>query len=281
MQFLRRYRVLLASASLLVWSLLLVSISVRARPHRDPVGRFLLDALAPFQVAFNWMGRSTSQLWAEYVDLVGAQNDNAQLRAQVAGLQGQLLRLEELERENQRLRELLSFRGHLESTAYGARVIARDPGPLSTTLTIDRGARDGVRQDMAVLTPQGVVGRVVEVSHTVARVITLTDRNSGIDALVQRSRSRGIVQGGSDGACYMNYLLRDADVQVGDRILTSGLDGVFPKGVVIGGVVEVGHRHRGLLQAAVVQPSVDLDRLEEVLLVEARAAPAGESSSHP
>lgn len=272
MQFLRRYSVLLASASLLVCSLLLVSISARTQPRRDPVGRILLDALAPFQVVFNWLGRSTGRVWSNYIALVDTHSDNQHLRAQVADLQGQLLRLDELARENERLRELLSFRARLEGKAYGARIIARDPGPLSTTLTVDRGARDGVRPGTAVLTPQGVVGRVVEVSHTVARVIALTDRNSGIDALVQRSRARGVVQGAADGACHMNYLLRDADVQVGDRVLTSGLDGVFPKGVMIGTVVGVEHRHRGLLQAAVVQPSVELDRLEEVLLVDASAA---------
>ena len=206
-----------------------------------------------------------------YVDLVDARHDNEQLQERVAALERELVRLGELERENARLGELLSFRARLAGAAYGARVIARDPGPLSMTLTIDRGERDQVRRGMAVLAPQGVVGQVAEVSHTAARVVLLTDHNSGIDAIVQRSRARGIVQGGTDGSCYMNYLNRDADVAVGDRVLTSGLDGIFPKGIVIGEVVEVARRHRGLLQAAVVRPSVALDRLEEVLVVDATA----------
>jgi rod shape-determining protein MreC len=137
------------------------------------------------------------------------------------------------------------------------------------TLTIDRGERDQVRRGMAVLAPQGVVGQVSEASHAAARVVLLTDHNSGIDAVVQRTRARGIVQGGTDGACYMNYLSRDADVVEGDLVITSGLDRVFPKGIVVGEVVEVSRRHRGLLQAAVVRPSVALDRLEEVLVVDA------------
>ena len=275
MEFLRRNSVLLASASLLVCSLLLVSVSVRAE-HRDPVGRLLLDALAPFQVVFSWVGRGTGRLWAGYVDVVDARKEADELHAKVAALEGQVSRLSELERENQRLSDLLGFRAQLPPSAYGARVIARDPGPLSTSLTIDRGSRDGVTRGMAVVAPQGVVGRVVEVSHTVSRVALLTDHNSGIDAIVDRSRARGVVQGGSDGDCYMNYLNRDADVKVGDHVLTSGLDGVFPKGMTIGEVVEVGRKHRGLLQSATVTPSAALDQVEEVMLVAPAVPPPAE-----
>ena len=271
MEFVRRNRILLTSGGLLLVSLLLFSVSIRSQSYRDPVGRVLLDALAPFQVVFSAIGRSTGRLWSGYVDLVDAQRDKQRLQERVAGLESELLRLNELERENARLAELLAFRARLQGTAYGAHVIGRDPGPLSKTLTIDRGERDHVHRGMAVLAPQGVVGQVVEASQTAARVVLLTDHNSGIDALVQRSRARGIVQGDTDGSCNMNYLNRDADVVVGDSVLTSGLDGIFPKGVVIGEVVEVSRRHNGLLQAATVRPSVALDRLEEVLVVDATA----------
>jgi rod shape-determining protein MreC len=269
METLRRHRILVSSGVLLLVSLLLVSVSARSQPYRDPVGRVLLDAMAPFQIVFSWFGRSVGRVWTDYLNLVDTRSENDALQARVAALEGALLRLGELERENARLAELLSFRARLDGTVYGARVIGRDTGPLAMTLTVDRGARDHLRRGMAVLAPQGVVGQVAEVSHTAARVVLLTDHNSGIDAIVQRSRARGVVQGGTDGDCYMNYLNRDADVQIGDRIITSGLDGIFPKGVVIGEVTNVGHRHRGLLQAAVVRPTVALDRLEEVLVVEA------------
>jgi rod shape-determining protein MreC len=269
METLRRYRVLATSGTLLLVSLLLVSVSARSQPYRDPLGHLLLDALAPFQVVFSWLGRGAGRVWGGYVSLVDTRRENEVLRERVAALESGLLGLEELRSENARLAELLQFRARLQGAAYGARVIARDTGPLATTLTIDRGARDQVRRGMAVMAPQGVVGQVSEVSHTVARVVLLTDHHSGIDAIVQRSRARGVVQGGTDGGCYMNYLHRDADVQVGDRVITSGLDGVFPKGVVIGEVTEVTHRHRGLLQSALVRPSVTLDELEEVLVVDA------------
>jgi rod shape-determining protein MreC len=271
MEFVRRNRILLTSSGLLLISLLLFSVSIRSQSYRDPVGRVVLDAVAPFQEVFSGIGRGIGQLWTGYVDLVDARRDNQRLTERVAGLESELLRIDEIERENARLAELLSFRARVEGTVYGARVIARDPGPLAMTLTIDRGERDHIRRGMAVLAPQGVVGQIAEASHAAARVLLLTDHNSGIDAIVQRSRARGIVQGGTDGSCYMNYLSRDADVAVGDRVLTSGLDGIFPKGVVVGEVIDVSRRQRGLLQAAVVRPSAALDRLEEVLVVDASA----------
>lgn len=275
MEFVRRNSILLTSGALLLVSLLIFSVSIRSQPYRDPVGHLVLDALAPFQAVFSWLGRSVGRTWTGYVDLVGARHDNEVLQNRVAGLESELVRLGELERENARLNGLLDLRGQLGGTAYGARVIARDPGPLSMTLTIDRGERDHVRRGMAVVAPQGVVGQVSEASYAAARVVLLTDHNSGVDAVVQRTRARGIVQGGTDGSCSMNYLSRDADVAVGDIVVTSGLDRVFPKGIVVGEVAEVGRRHRGLLQAAVVRPSVELDRLEEVLVVDA-VAPVAE-----
>ena len=271
MEFVRRNRILLASSGLLLISLLLFSVSIRSQTYRDPVGRVVLDAVAPFQEVFSGIGRGVGQLWTGYIGLVDARRENQRLTQEVAGLQSELVRVGELERENARLAELLSFRARIEGTVYGARVIARDPSPLAMTLTIDRGERDHIRRGMAVLAPQGVVGQVAEASHAAARVLLLTDHNSGIDAVVQRSRARGIVQGGTDGSCYMNYLGRDADVAVGDRVVTSGLDGIFPKGVVVGEVIDVSRRQRGLLQAAVVRPSAALDRLEEVLVVDASA----------
>jgi len=266
---LRRYRIPLASSLCLLASLLLVSISGRSRGSNDPVARVLLDGLAPLQAAMTWLRVKSSGLWDSYVNVVGARHENERLRDRVASLEEQTVRLGELEHENQRLAQLLDFRARLDGVAYGARVIGRDPLPWFRTLTLDRGERDGIRRGMAVLAPEGVVGQISRVSYTAAQVLVLTDNNSGIDALVQRSRGRGIVQGDLDAGCYMKYLRRAEDVVVGDQVITSGLDGIFPKGIMIGKVVEVALRNRGLLQVAVIQPSVALDRIEEVLIVDA------------
>lgn len=277
-EFLRRNRILLTSGTLLLLSLILVSTSKQPGERRDPIARFLLDGLAPLQVGINWVRLGIRGVWDGYIDLVRVQVENQTLRAQVAALEQQVVRLEELEQSNERLEQLLQFRPRLDVKAVGARVIGRDPLPWSRTLTVDRGERDGIRRGMAVLAPQGVIGQVIEVGRWAGRVLLLTDHNSGIDAVVQRSRARGIVQGALNEGCLMKYVRRGDDLAVGDLVFTSGLDGIFPKGIMIGHVVEVSRRHRGLLQVAQVQPSAPLDRIEEVLIVEL-GAPREEEGS--
>jgi rod shape-determining protein MreC len=270
-EFVRRNRILLTSGALLLLSVLLLSAGTRARPGSDPVGRLLLDRLAPFQIGFTWLGQGVKGLWSGYVDLVAVRGENERLRERVSFLEAEIVRLDEIESSNGRLAELLRFRQTLEGEVLGARVIGRDPLPWFRTMTVDRGAADGIRSGMAVLSPEGIVGQIAEVSGSAARVLLLSDANSGVDAIVQRTRARGIVQGGPEGICEMNYLRRDADVAVGDRIVTSGLDGIFPKGLVVGEVVEVSTRYRDLLKAAVVRPSAPLEHVEEVLIVDATA----------
>jgi rod shape-determining protein MreC len=269
--FLQRHRVLLTASGLLLSSLLLLSISTRTRTFQDPIARLLLDGLAPLQAVVTRAYGGVRAGWHRYLNFVGSQEDNERLRQRIAALEQQTVRLTELEHENQRLAALLKFRAQVEGVAYSARVIGRDPQPWLRSLTLDRGERDGIRRGMAVLSPSGVVGQITQVSRMASQVLLLTDRNSGIDALVQRSRARGIVQGDVDAGCSMKYLRRAEDVRIGDRVVTSGLDGIFPKGIVIGEVIAVGLRDRGLLQAAVVQPSAPLDRLEEVFIVDPSA----------
>jgi rod shape-determining protein MreC len=267
--FLRRNRVLLTSCGLLVLSILLVSVSVRSPDTRDPVARALLDALAPLQAGVTLVRTTAHRLWDDYFWLVKVSRENRELHSRLAVLEQQRAHLEELARANRRLEVLLDFRAGLGGKVYGARVIGRDPLLASRTVTVDRGERDGIRNGMAVLSPQGVVGHVINVSRTAARALVLTDHNSGIDAVIQRTRARGIVQGAMEKGCHMKYLRRGEDVAVGDRVVTSGMDGIFPKGILIGEVTDVSRRDRGLLQVATIRPSAPLERIEEVLLVDA------------
>lgn len=269
MDFVRRNRVLLSSASLLLASLLLFSLSVRSPTRRDPLAALVLEVFSPLQGALSWLQDGVGDLWKSYVNLIAVRRENELLRARVASLESDLVHFAEVEHSNERLRNLLSFRSEIEGKVLGARIIARDPLPWFRTFTVDLGEKDGIRSGMAVLAPRGVVGRVTQVAHSASRVLLLTDNNSGIDAIVQRSRARGIVQGTQEHGCRMNYLRRDVDVATGDRVVTSGLDGIFPKGVVIGEIADVSLEHRGLLRSGVVIPSVDLDALEEVLIVDA------------
>jgi rod shape-determining protein MreC len=270
LEFVRRNRVVLTSGSLLLVSLLLLSASARVRPPADPVARGILEGMRPFQNAAAAGFAAASQAWRSYVALLGVREENEQLRRRVLELEQQAVRLAEVEQTDKRLEALLDFRMTLGGDVQTARIIGRDPLPFSGTVTINKGERDGIAKNMAVLSPFGVVGQIMAISGHAARVLLITDHNSGVDAVVQRSRARGIVEGGIDGGCLMKYVKRGEDVDVGDRIVTSGLDGIFPKGIIVGTVTRVTRGVRGLLQVAEVTPSVPLDRIEEVLVVRAR-----------
>jgi rod shape-determining protein MreC len=266
LEFVRRNRVILSSGSLLLISVLLLSVGARTRRRMDPVAGVVLDGMWPLQRATTSAIEVVVGTWRTYFDLVGVKQENERLRRRILELEQEAVRVAEVQQTDKRLQELLSLRSALQGDILVATIIGRDPLPWFSTLTIDKGEADGVHKSAAVLSPFGVVGQTMATGAHSARVLLLTDHNSGIDAVVQRSRARGIVEGALDGGCVMKYLKRDEDVEVGDRIVTSGLDGLFPKGIMIGEVTRVTRGNRGLLQVADIKPSVPLDRIEEVLV---------------
>jgi rod shape-determining protein MreC len=171
---------------------------------------------------------------------------------------------------------LLALQEHLGGTAVAARVIGRSTVAWVQTLILDKGERHGVTKGMAVLAPEGVVGRVMAAGPHTARVLLISDPNSGIDGLVQRTRVRGIASGTIDGGCVLKYVQRGDEVQIGDQVVTSGLDGTFPKGHPIGTVVRVGTKGSGMFQDVEVMLSAELSKVEEVLVVTLSVARAGE-----
>ena len=272
--FLRRNRLLLSSALCLLVATGLV-LGTRGNPARnDPLGRFFLAVMAPVQGLTAAIGRGVGGTWQGAGDLLRAHEENGFLREHVRLLEEERDRMREVELENARLRELLEFRQTLVGDLAVARVIGRDATGMARTLLIDRGTRDGVTKGAAVLAREGVVGQVFLPGPQSSRVLLISDRNSGVDAIVQRTRARGIVQGTIDGGCALNYVKRTEDVQVGDTLVTSGLDGIFPKGIPIGQVTAIDKRGQGLFQNAEVAPRVAIDRLEEVLVTRGPVAPA-------
>jgi rod shape-determining protein MreC len=267
LEFVRRNRVVLTSGSLLLISLLLLSAGSRERRRGDPVAGVVLDSMRPLQTTVAGGVDALASVWRGYLGLVGVRQENERLRLRILELEHQAMGVAEIEETDKRLAELLHFRSTLEGDAVAAQIIGRDPLPWFGTVTINKGEADGVRKNMAVLSPFGVVGQTMSTGAHAARVLLLTDHNSGIDAVVQRSRARGIVEGALDGGCVMKYVKREEDVEVGDRIVTSGLDGIFLRGVIIGEVTHVTRGNRGLLQVADVKPATPLDRIEEVLVV--------------
>lgn len=278
LEFLRRNRVLLASAG---FCLLATGLVLSANPstRNDRLGRLFLEIVAPLQSAVGAIRRTMAGSWGSVAALLDARDENVVLRRRVDELEREVTRLAEVDLENVRLRRLLEFRPTLAGRVLTAQVIGWDAGS-TRTVTIDRGTSDGLEKGRGIVTPDGVVGRVMELSAHAARILLVTDVHSGIAGLVQRTRAHGIVQGTLDGGCALKNVKRTEDVQVGDQVVTSGLDGIFPKGLLIGKITAVDKRGQGLFQNADVAPGADFDRLEEVL-VPLEPAPVEQAPASP
>jgi rod shape-determining protein MreC len=272
-EFLRRNRVLATAALFLALAAGLVLGAGADRLRNDRLGRLFLEAMAPFQRMGTAASGVVGDAWQEVVGLFQARDEVVSLRESLRAAARNTARLEEVELENQRLRTMLDFRDGLAGDLLAARVIGHDATGLARTLTLNRGESDGVQKGAAVLAPDGIVGHVFLVSPHAARVLLIVDHNSGVDAIVQRTRARGIVEGTVDGRCGLKFVKRTEDLQVGDLVVTSGLDGVFPRSLPVGTIVAVDKKGQGLFQYATVQPSVDFDHLEEVLVTLGPVAP--------
>nr|WP_246325233.1 rod shape-determining protein MreC [Dissulfurirhabdus thermomarina] len=239
------------------------------RPGFRPATHGVMEVGGLFQKALSvpagWLG----DLWRSYVDLRDVRVENAALRSEIERLREEVNRYREAMIANVRLQRLLDLRGSLEAPTLAARVVAVDVAPWVATVTVDRGASQGVAPGMAVLAGAGVAGQVVDTAPHFSRVLLLTDYNSAADAFVQRSRARGVLKGtGEVGLCRLEYVEKGADVQVGDVVVTSGLDQIYPKGLLLGRVtaVEPGTAE-DLFQEVTVRPAADFRHLEEVLIV--------------
>jgi len=274
--FVHRYRVLLSCGFFLVFSLFLAAVNSRAPYRVDPVGVLLLEVMHPLQLGATALSQRAERLWDGYLALWSLRQENVELRRRLETLQGISQRAVELDLANRRLGKLLALRDELGVAAVAARVVGRSPTAWVHTVVLDKGERHGISKGMAVLTPEGAVGQVVSVSAHAAQVLLISDPNSGVDVLVQRTRARGIVAGTIEGGCLLKYIQRGDDVAAGDTVITSGLDGIFPKGQLIGTVARVGKKDSRIFQDVEVILSAELAKVEEVLVVAPGVVRAGE-----
>ncbi len=194
--------------------------------------------------------------------------ENARLKAEVDRLTQQAVLVPELQRENAELRAELGFaQSDPQFKWINARIIGFDPSNLVHAIIIDQGTRSGVANGMTVVTPAGLVGQVEQVTPNTAKVLLITDVSSSVDSLIQSNRAKGVVNGSRSGQLSMIYIPQNYKVQAGDRVVTSGLGGVFPPGLLVGTVTEVHQNDVDLYQEAQVQPAVDLGRIEQVMVI--------------
>jgi len=189
------------------------------------------------------------------------------LNGDVESLRRNLFDLREIEQENSRLKSLLGFKQKSPLHLVSSRVIARSPDSWSSSVIIDKGKYSGIRRGMAVINTRGLVGRVVEVADNNSKILLVNDPSQGISSIVQRSRQEGLVSGSLGSNLIMRYLPDDAQIAVGDIIITSELSQVYPKGLLVGRVINIGKEFSGLSRYAVIKPAVELSNIEEVLVI--------------
>lgn len=236
----------------------------------SPLEGALRDALAPVQKISIAMARWAGNALSSPLSLINSARRNKELSQRIDELQGRLENYEEYRLENERLKKLLDFQAatrDLKFTAAG--VIGRDPGNWFKTISVDKGSRQGIKVNMTVLLPEGLVGRVIRVSDRTAEIMLITDPRSAVSSTIQESRSPGIVEGTADSLARLRmvHIPYDAVVSNGQVIVTSGFGSLFPKGIPIGEIIEIKKDPTGLYYNAVLQPFVDFNRIEEVLII--------------
>lgn len=265
--FSKQTAMIVALIVLIFLSIVFLSLSSRRPYPAHGPGRLAITLVAPFQKVIVNTARYFRDVWQHYFFLVSIVDDNNRLRAELQQMKAVKHQYEEARQASERLRALLALGQDIQRPAIAAQVVGKDPSPWFQTILVDKGRADGVDIGLPVINPQGVVGLVVEAAGSYAKVVLITDPNSAVDAVVQNNRARGIIKGGTSGYCVFDYVLRHHDLNVGDVVVSSGMDGVFPKGMPIGQVSGVVKGVAGLFQDVTITPYVDFERLEEVLIV--------------
>lgn len=250
----------------LLIALVLFSLSITKIYRVEGLRGFIISISSPPQKALTRFYDAVSGLLSRYLFLVGVAEENERLKEEVGQLKFRLQVLAERAREAERLRGLLGFKEATDLEVLPARVIGLSPNPQSRAFFIDRGLKDGVRKGMAVVTGEGVVGRIGEVAPDSALVVPVIERGMRVSVLLEGSRTRAVLEG-LGWSCRLLYVPKEEEVREGDRVITSGLDGVFPKGLWVGEVRRVKESPGGLFLEVEVRPFVDFSRLEEVLVV--------------
>ena len=263
----RRYSLFIFIALLLLFALVLMSLRAKQGKGPEFFDALLMEICSPLQKASTLVIKTVQGTFQKYIFLVNLERENRMLKQKIAELQEENHRAKEVTLAFDRLKQLLQFREKNSPSMIGAEVIGQDPSSWFKSVTIDKGERDGVKKGMAVISPAGVIGQILKTAPHYATVLLITDYNSAVDSIVQGTRAKAIVEGKGENRCQLKYLLRTEEVAVGDAVVTSGMAGNFPKGLMVGEIKKVDKKGYGVFQYAELAPSVDLTKLEEVFVI--------------
>ena len=263
--FVASHRPLFILVGVLVAQLLLLSLQITRNNNVRLIRVWAVAICNPFERSLRSILDVSARAWRTYGGLRHAQQENQELRLQLVAAHSQLQKLSEQAAESQRLRGLLDFKNQLPIQTVAAEVIAASPGENSNAIYIDKGSDSGLEADMAVITPEGIIGKILTVFPHTAHVLLITDPSSGAGVLLAQSRVQGVLKGGAHNLCEVHYVMNEEPVKPGETLVTSGLDQIYPKGLPVGTVVQVSDGN--IYKTIVAKPAADFGRLENVLVV--------------
>jgi len=270
-----RYRNLIVLVAVLFAQVLGLAVQVKRATQSEPtrlIRVWAVGAVTPFEEALHWIQTSTSNVWHNYLYLRGVRAENRELKHEIEQMHLEQTRMSQDAEQAHRLQALLAFKEQFISQTLAAQVIGWSGSEQSRSIYIDKGAREGIKPDMAVITKDGIVGKVLQVygsnplERSVSQVLLIDDQTSGVGVILEQSRLQGILRGRPSGDVVLEKVMSDETVPVGEMVLTSGGDGIFPKGLPVGKVTKVATGSDLFLNIR-VRPGANLSRLEEVLVV--------------
>lgn len=267
MDIFKKFGFLLLAGIGILGALIFYSLNIPDKRSANFVERGVMMVFAPVMKPAARLSGFFEDAWGNYLNLVGVRQENLRLRDEVKELNARIIAAGEAVQATQRLEKLLGMRNSIKEPGLTVSVVGEDLSSWFKTVVIDQGSSNGIAEGMAVVAADGVVGQIVKVAATTSRVLLLTDHTSGIAATIQRSRARGVVKGKGDGLCSLEFTTREEDVKVGDVVITSGIGGVFLKGIPIGEVTMVKRGEYGIFQTVTIRPFVNIAHLEEALVV--------------
>ena len=229
--------------------------------------QIVTEVLSPIQEGIASSKNNLSSLWDNYLSIVNTSKENEVLKKQISRLDSDLTSMEEMRKENLRLKRLLNFSDESSHQKIMAQVVGWDSSNEFKVIRLNKGTRHGIKAMSPVITDQGLVGYVYRTTENYSDVLTILDQNNRVDIVVERTRTHGIVEGVFNFKCALKYIMRNEQVEVGDKLITAGVGGIYPKGIKVGMITDIAKENFGMTLSIEVVPSVDFDKLEEVLVL--------------
>lgn len=265
--FVKKHRLIITSALLCLLALHIASTNTKGIGGTIITGKAISLVTAPAQYGITSAIKKIKTIWASYIYLINLNTENTMLKNDIDKIKEENNQLKEALLLHERLKAMLAFKQEAAPTAEAASVIGIENSGWIKTITINKGISDGVRRDMVIVTPLGIAGRIIDAQSTASKAILVTDPRCAIDVIIQRSRIKGITGGNGADRLALKYIRHEDDIQVGDILISSGLGGIFPKGMAVGEVVRVEKGEDNFFMDVEVKPSADIKRLEDVLII--------------